>query len=156
MAAEQILAERFGREPDELPLVDFKPAALNWTNLYLSTGQYADAWRYLDLAFALNRGPRHLVQYEIQCRLLRIAWFAMSGERAQIEHLGPATLKYLRSKGYGMGSGSLYPWFIKLMLAIIDEKTIDKCLSPQLREKYEQYQSGAAAQYGALLKKMRE
>ncbi len=132
-----------------------KGSALIWGKLSLYRGRFDDARRYIDLAFELNQ-KRFFIQYEIECRLLQTAWFALRGDDAAVEALAPAHMKYLRSKGYYLKTSAFYPWFFKLALAFIDERVTGKPLSAALERKYEAFQKGAAGQYGELLRRMRE
>ena len=114
-----------------------------------------DARRYLDLAFEQNQ-KKFYVQYEIECRLLQTTWFYLRGDHDAVERLVPANIKYLRSKNYTLSRSRYYPWFFKLALAFIDEWKLGTRLPAKLERKLEEFDEGAAAQYGILLRKMRE
>lgn len=131
-----------------------KGAALLWAKLSLYREEFSEAGRYIDLAFELNQ-KRFYVQYEIECRILQTAWFALKGDNSAVEALAPAHTKYLRSKGYYLKTSDFYPWFFKLVLAFIDERITGKPITRILEKKYEAFQKGAAAQYGELLRRMR-
>ena len=132
-----------------------KGAALLWAKLMLYKGELDKARHFIDRAFELNQ-KRFYVQYEIECRLLQTTWLALKGDSLGVEQLAPAHMKYLRSKGYYLKTSTFYPWFFKLALAFIDEQTTGKPLSRNLSKKYEEFQKGAAAQYGKLLQRMRQ
>ena len=153
-AVESILKEQGAVTADIPDVGKAKGAALMWAKLFLYKKKFDEARRYIDLAFELNQ-KRFYVQYEIECRLLQTAWFALRGDDPGVEALAPAHMKYLRSKGYYLKTSDFYPWFFKLALAFIDERTTGKPLSGTLEKKYEEFQKGAAAQYGLLLKQMR-
>lgn len=148
------LLERFAAPADDPDVGRSKSAAVAWAKLYLMTGRYREAWEAINLAIELNQ-KRFFVQFEIECRLLQTAWYVLSGNGAVVEELVPAHLKYLRSKGYTLSGESLYPWFFKLVLALIDARHTRVALPVQLEGRYERFQQGAAAQYGLLLRRMR-
>jgi hypothetical protein len=152
--AEQLIDLGFSRQWNDEDVGRAKMAAISRTKLYLLTGRLDEARRHLDHAFELNQ-KRFFVQFEIECRLLQTAWFALRGDDAAVVELAPANLKYLRSKGYSIESGSRYPWFFKLAVALIEERHTGRRLTRKLESQYDVYQQGAAAQYGVLLRKLR-
>lgn len=148
------LLQRFSAPADDPDTGRAKGSAMAWAKLYLVTGRYRKARQAIDLAFELNQ-KRFFVQFEIECRLLLTAWCVLSGDIDTAEQLVPAHLKYLRSKGYTLGGESLYPWFFKLVAALVEERHTRTPLPRPLERKYEEFQQGAAAQYGAFLRMMR-
>jgi len=148
------LLERFAASPNDPDVGHTKGSALAWAKLYLMTDRFPEARNAIDLAFELNQ-KRFFVQFEIECRLLQTAWCVLSGDVETAEQLVPTHLKYLRSKGYTPANSLHYPWFFKLVLALIEERHTGKRLSRQLQQRYDGFQQGAAAQYGLLLERMR-
>ncbi|MGE3801592.1 MAG: hypothetical protein AB7H80_11275, partial [Candidatus Kapaibacterium sp.] len=63
-----------------------KGAALLWAKLSLYRNEFDEAVRYIDVAFELNQ-KRFFIQYEIECRLLQTAWFALKGDDSAVEAL---------------------------------------------------------------------
>ncbi len=152
--AEKLLRKYYGYDLRMEIAGRSKMGAINWTKFFLVTGKMEEARRFLDLAFEQNQ-KKFYVQYEVECRLLQTAWFYLNGDFETVELMAPANIKYLRSKDYTFTSSRFYPWFFKLALALIDERKLGKPLPAKLEAKYEEFMEGAAAQYGILLRKMR-
>jgi hypothetical protein len=131
-----------------------KNVALLWAKLLLLTDRYGPARRHIDDATLLNQKNFYL-QFEIECRMLHTALSFLEGDFDLVERRLPAHIKYLRSKGITYTTSRYYPWFFKLVGAIIDEQTTGKPLPPKLEAKLDDYMEGAAAQYGVLLRKLR-
>ncbi len=131
-----------------------KDVALLWTKLRLMQGRTEEARKHLDDAVLLNQKGFYF-QFEVECRMLHSVISFLEGNFEIIEQRFPAHIKFLRSKGATYKTSRYYPWFFKLMVAFIDERTTGRKLSPSLTRKFEEFMEGPAAQYGMLLRKMR-
>lgn len=154
--AEKLLLEYFGAEANLIVHSGgrSKDVALLWTKLLLLTDRFAEARRHLDDAVLLNQKGFY-VQFEVECRMLHTALTFLEGDFDLVERRLSSHIQYLRSKGMTYKASRYYPWFFKLVGAFIDERAIGRALSPVLENKLEEFMEGAAAQYGVLLRKMR-
>lgn len=131
-----------------------KNVALLWTKLLLMADRLDEAQRHLDTAVLLNQ-KGFFLQFEVECRMLHSVLCFLRGDFDTIERRLPAHIKFLRSKGITYTTSRYYPWFFKIIGAIIDERTTGKKFPAKLVEKWEEFMEGAAAQYGVMLRKMR-
>lgn len=127
---------------------------LFWAKLFLMTDRPAAADKVLQKFSAQNRSP--FLQFEIEHRILETAAYYLRGDLELTEHRIASNIKFLRSRGFTLKASRYYPWFFKLLQAFIDEQTIGRPLSSKLERKLDDYMEGPAAQYGILLKRLRE
>jgi len=131
-----------------------KGAALLWTKLLLMEDRLGEAQVYLERAVLLNQ-KGFFLQFEVECRMLHTVLCFLREDFDTIERRLQAHLKFLRSKGITFKTSRYYPWFFKIVSALVDERTTGRRMPTKLVVKWEEFMEGAAAQYGVLLRKMR-
>ncbi len=152
--ARQLLVERFDRHLSANNNSLGTMAAISWGKLLLCTDRIEEAKHYIDMGMRLNR-KNFYVQYEIELRMLETAYFMARGDAEFTVRLAEKHIKYLRSKGYTFADSRYYPWYMKLMIAFVNEQETGRELSAELHAKLEEFNEGAAALYGILLRRAR-
>ena len=125
--------------------------AVSFAKYYLFTGDYKEAFRFIQLGFAKNPKGKYF-QYEIELRHLQTAYFVLTDQLDVAQELCARNIKYLRNHGYGV-SRSDYGHFYILVKAIFEKNASGK-FSKKHRQMLERHQLGSFAVYGKLLSKM--
>lgn len=151
--AERLLRQRFGLHLSSEHQSIGTMGAISWAKLWLARGRVREAMPYVDFGFRHNR-KNFFVQYEIELRILQTIAFAMQGDDEFVEQLAEKNLKYLRSKGFTLATSRYYPWTFKLLVAFVAERN-GAVMTRELCAKLAEFDEGAAAVYGVLLRRAR-
>ena len=125
--------------------------AVSFAKYYLFTGDYKEAFRFIQLGFAKNPKGKYF-QYEIELRHLQTIYFVLTDQHDVALEMCARNIKYLRNHGYGVSSSD-YGHFYILVKAIFEKNASGK-FSKKHREMFDRHQLGSYAVYGRLLVKM--
>ncbi len=152
--AGDILLEKRKKAGNRLALEISSRDILSFSKFYLLTGQYEEAFRFIQLGFEKN--PKSVYfQYEVELRNLLTAYFVLSGQASQALEMCDRHIKFLRFHGYGIRTSS-YPYFFLLVKAILAKKNSYRNFTAKEEKMLQRYHQSTYALYGKLLLKMME
>ncbi|MDP4235543.1 MAG: hypothetical protein Q8919_03750 [Bacteroidota bacterium] len=153
--AEKILTEHFEPLFKLRPTTASATAASLFAILFLLTGDFPNAKKYLDLGLQLNTKSNFTLYNEVRNRYIEAAYYYLIGDWDYTLELSHRAMQYLRGKHLGLNK-HIFGYNFKIIEASIKYYSKDIPFWHKLEEKFKVLTAPAEGLFGKLLELIRD